>query len=481
MVFAAGNGTFVAAGAYGSLHRSADGQSWTSLNSGTNKALRDVAYNGSLFVSVGEKGTVQTSQDGINWTIRSSGTTKNLMAVKYLNGGFIAVGQNGEIIKSQDGINWTKQSLGLDRPLLDVAYGYGKYVAVGGTFNQYNPVVVTSTDGDTWTTADHGSMIPFMAVAYGNGVFVALGQNGQAYRSSDGVTWTYGDLPDSGTYPQAIIYAGGKFMAVCSYSKVFISDDGVNWIRVYADASQNSHFNSIAYGGGNFVAVGNNGKIFASFDGGANWSEQPSGLTITPSGDNDGYLYGITAGSANFVAVGTSGVTLQSSGFGTPPNLDADAVEADKNALTWNSIKGANSAVNNVMFNLVNPLPTAGTNGASISWSAAPTGWVNTSTGAVTRPSSSQGDKQVTLTATISRGTASDTKTFILTVKAQLDPDAQAVAEAKADPGLQRDRSSQYSGRQYHIQPGIWSQPWVTEPPSAGPAACRSILQPTVR
>lgn len=104
-----------------------------------------------------------------------------------------------------------------------------------------------------------------------------------------------------------------------------------------------------------------------------------------------------------------------------PGDPDADAVAAAKAALTWDTIRGGNIRQDNVTANLVNPLPVSGAGGTTISWSADPAGLVNTVTGAVTRPSSSQGNKAVTLTATISKGAISQTKAFDLTVIALSD------------------------------------------------------------
>src|SRR5690606_18611856 len=72
------------------------------------------------------------------------------------------------------------------------------------------------------------------------------------------------------------------------------------------------------------------------------------------------------------------------------PN-DAEAVQLDKDALIVNNI-------NDVRGNLT--LPTAGTNGTTITWSSEQPD-VITSTGEVSRPSHGSGDVIVTLTATI--------------------------------------------------------------------------------
>jgi hypothetical protein len=103
-----------------------------------------------------------------------------------------------------------------------------------------------------------------------------------------------------------------------------------------------------------------------------------------------------------------------------PPMMtDEEIVAADKTALTWDSIKGANSAQGSTTSNLT--LPTTGTNGSTITWaSSAPA--IISATGAVTRPTYSAGNQTVTLTATITSGDVSETVTFTLTVIAQSRP-----------------------------------------------------------
>ncbi|MEG6521423.1 X2-like carbohydrate binding domain-containing protein [Desulfotomaculum sp. 1211_IL3151] len=93
----------------------------------------------------------------------------------------------------------------------------------------------------------------------------------------------------------------------------------------------------------------------------------------------------------------------------------AECIEADFDALLWNAIKGSNSAENDVKTAL--NLPKTGANGTTITWSASPTGMINTGTGAVIRQLDD--DKTVALTATVSyTGATAKTKTFNLNVTA---------------------------------------------------------------
>ncbi len=118
------------------------------------------------------------------------------------------------------------------------------------------------------------------------------------------------------------------------------------------------------------------------------------------------------------VLIGLGGCSATSEGLS-----DLDSVAADKDALDI-SYAGTDS-VTSVTQALT--LPTTGDNGTTITWVSSDT-TVIANDGAVTRPAA---DATVTLTATITKNEASDTKTFTLTVKKTLS-DAESVAADKA-------------------------------------------------
>ena len=75
-------------------------------------------------------------------------------------------------------------------------------------------------------------------------------------------------------------------------------------------------------------------------------------------------------------------------------------------------------------------MPTTGANGSKISWATNNEEFI-TSNGQVTRPAYSAGDVVVTLTATLTKGSAKVTKTFDVVVKAALPTANELLAEAK--------------------------------------------------
>lgn len=123
-------------------------------------------------------------------------------------------------------------------------------------------------------------------------------------------------------------------------------------------------------------------------------------VTVVAESGNQAY-YKVTVTSS-----GGSGLT------------DAQKVAADKTALTADVIKGGNPDLDNVTVNLNLVTGIPGGAGCTISWASSNEGVV-AANGTVTRPAAGSGDATVTLTATIASGSASDTKQFTVTVKAQ--------------------------------------------------------------
>lgn len=162
------------------------------------------------------------------------------------------------------------------------------------------------------------------------------------------------------------------------------------------------------------------------------WSSLAAGARASYAIKSNGTMWSWGQNTVGELGDGTTDNHILPAEIGQQTLSDTEAVAADTAALTWDTTKGANSTENNVTANLINPLPTTGSNGTTITWSASPTGWINTTTGAVTRPTSAQGDQTVILTAAISKGSASAAKDFTLTIKA-------ASAEQTPDEAISLD------------------------------------------
>ncbi len=150
------------------------------------------------------------------------------------------------------------------------------------------------------------------------------------------------------------------------------------------------------------------------------WQSSPEGIIAA-----NGTVTRPSTGDVNVnlnATISKSGVSDTKTFIITVKISDAGAVAVDKSALaiTYAGSDNAGSVTQNL------GLLDSGANGTTIGWQSSPAG-VIANDGTVTRPSS--GDINVTLTATISKNGASDTKTFPVTVKIS---DAGAVANDKA-------------------------------------------------
>ncbi|USK36640.1 S8 family serine peptidase (plasmid) [Bacillus sp. F19] len=113
--------------------------------------------------------------------------------------------------------------------------------------------------------------------------------------------------------------------------------------------------------------------------------------------------------------LGDEGIANEYSFYVRSEDTDTSAVvEAAKGSLVWNAIKKENTDQNAVTTNL--NLPTTGNYDTTISWSSSDPKIISTD-GKVNRQKAKKpGGRQVTLTATITKGTSSVTRVFDLTV-----------------------------------------------------------------
>jgi hypothetical protein len=125
---------------------------------------------------------------------------------------------------------------------------------------------------------------------------------------------------------------------------------------------------------------------------------------------------------------------------------DAEAVTEAKANLSITSATG--DLTDGVTGDLTLPTALSGVEGATVTWSASPEGYVDASTGAVTRPAYGSGDVTVTLTATIVKGSMTMTQSYEVTVL-QKSPFAYTVRTAGVTiDGLSEDwESSSLEGK----------------------------------
>jgi len=232
---------FVAVGAGGAMYSSADGVTWTALNSGVVSDLNGAAYRSGVYLVAGDNGTMLYSTDAMNWAPQTMSSANSLNAVAASTALFVAVGAKGTIVYSPDGVTWTAVSnSGTTNDLYQVMFApSGLWIAVGA-----NGTVLTSPDGASWTAVNSGTARDLKGIAYGistatnAGLYVGVGANGTIITSPDAVNWTAQPGAITPGTLSAISY-GTQFIAVGAGGSIFTSTDGTSWTAQPSTVSTN--------------------------------------------------------------------------------------------------------------------------------------------------------------------------------------------------------------------------------------------------
>lgn len=159
---------------------------------------------------------------------------------------------------------------------------------------------VWAKGGDTGTNA-------LRALTYGVGgdalgYYLAMGDNGSAYKSTTGLTWTAVPAATANQI-NANVYTLSRFIGVGNAGTIVYSTDLATWTNGVSNTAEN--LNSVSSNGALAVAVGNNGVIRTSADG-ITWVA----ATTVPTTNN---LYGVTySGNGYWIATGAGGTILLS-------------------------------------------------------------------------------------------------------------------------------------------------------------------------
>lgn len=216
-------------------------------------------------------------------------------------------------VTTEAGLAW-----GNPRPLgngtTGVIFANNRFV-IGGVRGS----LLTSTDGQTWTAGNLTGTNNIASFAFGNGTYVGVGTLGALYYSADGTNWEPAFNRPTATQGalNEVVFALGKFIAVGAEGLIASSTDGRNW-----SFTNLAGFSGINLGGlmgdeEGFYALTSTNKIISSPNG-ANWTE----FGTLPAALNS--VAASSAESGGAVAVGPQGLiysttdgavwTLRSSG-----------------------------------------------------------------------------------------------------------------------------------------------------------------------
>ena len=179
-----GGGNFVVVGTYGSITTSSNGSSWT-LRKSDDGELNSVSYGIGKYVVVGSTNQIYVSNDSINWKSVNSNTNRHLKDVTFGNDIFVAVGNGGTIVTSGDGETWSLQTNGTCcEHLAGVTYGKNIFLSVGDS-----GTILKSNNTIHWESINSEYSTDLNKIIYVNNKFIVVGHQGTILTSKDGISW----------------------------------------------------------------------------------------------------------------------------------------------------------------------------------------------------------------------------------------------------------------------------------------------------
>ena len=340
---------------------------------------------------------------------------------------------------------------------------------VKAIYTGYHRTMVIKNDSSVWawgmndygqlgdgSTVNRNSPVPVAVIPGTEIKGIALGDDFTLVLENDNTVWAWGlnshgqlgddTLTDSLAAVQIPTLSNIKSISVDSFSAFALTNDGLLWAwgsnfigqlgtgnieDVSSPVNILNNVQAIYSGDMHSFAVKNDNTVWAW---GNNYNGQlgignnvPSSVPVEVSGLTD--INEISAGGYHSAALKNDGTVLAwgCNTYGQLGNSnvyfnvcipsvmctlsDAESISADSDSLVIGYATG--DSADSVTQNL--GLPVTGANGTTISWSSTDTSVISAA-GAVTRPKYTSGNADITLTATISKGSSSTEKTFNVTV-----------------------------------------------------------------
>ena len=277
-----GDGTWVAAGASGTLLWSTDGNSWSEAASDVAElsgvspnvyGIKEVVFGGGTWVAnLGSflGSPFLTSKDGKSWNLGSGGPRANIRDLAYQDGVWVAVGMAGSdnavVFNSADGKVWSKVAASPELDLSQfhtVAFGDGLWIATGESQMDLSSVPYsTSDDGLVWSESRLvGTFVNMSRIEFGEELWAGIDDRGQI-RFGEGPNreWLGNWARGNAGKVHDVAFADGIWLAVGPDGTIAESGDGRNWNFKKLEGTPN--LNALASdGSGGWVIVGDSGTI----------------------------------------------------------------------------------------------------------------------------------------------------------------------------------------------------------------------------
>lgn len=340
-------GGLIAAGSFGTIWFSQDGDRWTKQQRITNWQFNDGITVGNLTVLAGSGGLIATT-NGTDWHFcsitKTSSRNGGLISLAHGDGNWTCVGENGVILYSTDGLKWREplsylNAVSDSNDITCVVYGgLGKFVATGE-----NNTLLSSWEGSSWSAAvkpaSHPAIIDVMWTPAQNQFLVRLAGTGRLHADSGGGNWTlsyYTSFPSGHEFMKYVRDEAGTFHLLGSAERIESTPTNSYWVRKSGNVEGGSVLgirgytvNDIARFGSKLVAVGTDGYIATSTDDGNQWTYRHRSLAQDLEGAD--YL------RDRFVVVGDRATLLSSTDGGVWTKHRTDPASIGRlTTVAWN-------------------------------------------------------------------------------------------------------------------------------------------------
>lgn len=255
---------------------------WVALEAFEDDTVWKIVFAEGKFVGIGGQEANWWSHDLTESGGSDFSSFRFLDSLNYLDGKFVAAGAAPSVLVSEDGVDWQSVSLPTGYNVVDVAYGNGTYVAVGGYSSFYYwedlGIIWNSSDVQEWTQVYEEFHFSFRGIAFGQGRFLAWTWD-ELLTSTDGLSWTVVQMPEEMTIVNDIAWGENHFVAADNEGNIFRSADGITWTPT--EVRDGLPLYSVTYRNGYFIVAGRKGRILTSEDDGFTWAERYTELRET--------------------------------------------------------------------------------------------------------------------------------------------------------------------------------------------------------
>jgi hypothetical protein len=204
----------------------------------------------------------------------------------YFKNNYVGVSFNGLGMFSSDGTHWTQSNITAStNNLYDVAGNTTEAIAVGT-----GGATFVSSNGKTWTPGQVVGSNTLVGITWTGNEWIVVGYNGELDTSPDGVTWTNQPAGAVGAILYAVTYTGFSYVTVGQAGIISTSTDSKSWVTHNSpNLTQAGNLTGVAYnptpGQQDLVAVSDTGLVFTSIDQGDTWNQVVGAPVGTGTGD----------------------------------------------------------------------------------------------------------------------------------------------------------------------------------------------------